>query len=362
MIMSKIFRAQRFLSKNVPLLVVFAWFFLAHMPVVGAIVDPGELPPFDIPIKKPGDPSDTIVEKVMRDYRPGLDNNMVSMALTIKGDINPGDEIKVGKQLNRLRKNADLKVFITSNGGDVQASIRIGRLLRQYEAKIITGSCMSSCVLVLLGGVERTVFTDQKRGRGVGLHRPYFGVLNPNMTTAEITKLRNQLKAEIAAYIKEMNGSDRLLDMMEAIPPEKIKILTEAEITDLGLSGRDPVWDEKRVGMEAAIYGISSYEFRKRLAEGESKCQKFDGYMDPKTNQFVPGNAYERDDCLEATYWALPVSVYRIRNNRYKNWVQTFTAEGERTADGTLTPALVAVARKCRIQFMTLSVEKCGRD
>ena len=91
--------------------------------------------------------------------------------LQILGDIQPGDEQLVREHLSIAREGAYVYVYVQSNGGDIHTAMQIGRVLRQHEARVSTDFCMSSCVLVLIAGVERRVsLYASKPGWGVGLH------------------------------------------------------------------------------------------------------------------------------------------------------------------------------------------------
>lgn len=59
---------------------------------------------------------------------------------------------------------------LDSPGGDLDAAIKTGRIVRSWQGVTLVfddGQCASACVLVLLGGVTRTVAGN------IGLHRPY---------------------------------------------------------------------------------------------------------------------------------------------------------------------------------------------
>jgi hypothetical protein len=273
--------------------------------------------------------------------------------LQIKGDIQPGDERLVREHLSSTKPGAYVHAYVQSRGGDVHAAIEIGRLLRQHEARVSTDLCMSSCVLVLIGGVERRVSNYSKPGWGLGLHRPYFGALSPSLSSSEIAEKRQLLLAEVAAYIKDMNVSSRLLDFMEAIPPEKMRMLTETEVSDLGLDAPDPVWDEKTVAASASTYGIGSLEFRRRRASVDVKC--------PSSPRPVPSLAEIQGqiDCEESVRWGLGVQEYRSRDKQYDAWVLSFF--GDRANRRTSSASETILARNCRIRVMVYGDKECSR-
>ena len=70
-----------------------------------------------------------------------------------------------------------------------------------------------------------------------------------------------------------MNISQELLTAMESVPPEKIRFLTEDEVDRYRLKGEDPEWNERQTAIQAYRYGVTSAEFRRREAKGDSSCQ-----------------------------------------------------------------------------------------
>ena len=262
--------------------------------------------------------------------------------------------------LKRLKKGGTLVVNISSDGGDIKTAISIGKLLRQYEARVTSdGRCLSACVFVLIGGVDRSVTTDASRGVGIGLHRPYFGSLAPDLSSAEISQKREQLRSEISRYIREMNLTDRLLDLMEAVPPEKMKMLSELEVDDLGLNGSDPVWDEKTVAKESSFYGISSAEYRKRKVMTQGKCKV--GYDLKGTSKANVERIKNYNDCTEATLYGLSIEDYRLRNERYKAWSKAYAKIVPRNSVDEISPANRAFALKCSLLMMNLNARTCDR-
>lgn len=281
------------------------------------------------------------------------------MQLRISGEIKSDDEKQLVDNLKRLRKGGRVSVFIKSDGGDIQTAVKIGRILRQYEADVRTSSCLSSCVLVLIGGVTRGVDTNSALGMGVGLHRIYFANLPPNLSTPEITQKREQLRNEVATYIKEMNISGRLLDLMEAIPPEKMKMLTKSEVSDLGLDAPDPVWDEKRVANSAKYYGITSAEYRQRDETGYAKCAvAFDNNASPEAQLESSQNNHA---CREAVLYGLTIKDYWLRNERYEAWSKAYFENVPLTEDGKVSPQAQAFGLKCLINIMKFNAQTCDK-
>jgi hypothetical protein len=121
----------------------------------------------------------------------------------------------------------------------------------------------------------------------------YWTELSASLSAEEVQSRRRELVERVRAYLDEMNASPLLLPMMEAVPPEKIRYLTEREIEELGITGEDPVYNERWVSRQAHVIGISSVEYRRRDAKADAKCEAFD------------------DDCRHAIRWNVPVDQYR---------------------------------------------------
>jgi len=191
-----------------------------------------------------------------------------------RGDAKKVDEIVDGYKVKKSNYEP-LRLFVRldSKGGDVQESIKIGRKIRSHEARVSVvrdGSCFSSCVFLLAGGVERLI-----AGK-VGIHRPYFSDLSPSMSTSEIRKERERLLKEIRTYLTEVDVPLHLLDEMLSIPPEDLKILSYEELSRYRLSGDDPTYNEKETAELADRYGITSAEYRKRKAVANLECARLD--------------------------------------------------------------------------------------
>lgn len=273
------------------------------------------------------------------------------LMLSIRGTIIQSDEAKVRAYVARAKQNAYVRLHIESEGGDVKAAMGIGRLMRSVNARVGADKCYSACVLIFIGGVDRSVTSRQDKGWGLGLHRLYFAALAPGLSMAEISSKRRALSDEVRAYINSMNVSGQLFDLMEATPPEQMKLLSAEEVTALGLDQPDPVWDESVVAKEAHYYGISSMAYRQRRASLESRCPN--DFWRKKT--VVQEQAHI--DCEEAARWGLQVGDYSTRWARYEAW--------RRDEFGNVAPNSprpkddLEFATRCRISFMVQGAAGC---
>src|SRR4029453_9239784 len=70
-----------------------------------------------------------------------------------------------------LHRDVDFHVDVDSQGGEIFATLEIGRIMRAEGASISVGkgaSCISACVFLLMGAIERHISDDAR----VGIHRP----------------------------------------------------------------------------------------------------------------------------------------------------------------------------------------------
>jgi hypothetical protein len=178
-------------------------------------------------------------------------------------------------------------VALDSPGGDVAASIEIGRLMRDQKITAAIDSsakCVSACVFVLAGAIQRKI-----KG-AVGIHRPYFtttGNSTANSPDAVIHNYRDLLK-RVRDYLTDMGVAPRLLDEMLRIEPNDVRYLTRTELESYGL-GEGPPGDDIETSASykeavaikaAAAYGLSRQEYNRRSALINQIC-KLDHYQSP---------------------------------------------------------------------------------
>ena len=159
---------------------------------------------------------------------------------------------------------------VNSLGGDVIGAMNAGEFIRQHEMDVTVlegDSCASSCVLLLLGGVSRTV------GGKIGLHRPYSTSYSETDSQAKANYENiNQL---IRNYLKRMNIPEKLLDDMNSVPPSEIRWLANKsqKLTELHIEGYDPVYLERKDSVKAKELGISKEKFYKRKSRIKDICK-----------------------------------------------------------------------------------------
>ncbi len=141
--------------------------------------------------------------------------------IQITGTITAEDARVVAKipaEIGRGNPSRVVRVNLNSRGGDTEAAMAIGRVLRGLHVIALVGMdqvCASACVLLLAAGTMRFVATiglpGQVKGR-VGIHRLY------SMSTSEkdydsLQRKYQQIESKVRAYLKDMNVPESLYFM-----------------------------------------------------------------------------------------------------------------------------------------------------
>lgn len=227
------------------------------------------------------------------------------MFVELSGPIRPGDSATLLKILSAHRVS---NLWLNSLGGDVQESLRIGRILRVRKVMATTGGwengrkriCASACVFVLIGAPYRNVAYP----RTIVIHRPYPNS-NADMSLSEREAKFRERTRLLTVFFDEMNMSQELLHVINAIPPEEGHLLTDSEISKWGLDKNDPVQEESDDADNARQIGISLSEFVRRKAFAEQTCDHL--LVDSP-------NIDDYDHCENAILYDIPVAEYVMRS------------------------------------------------
>jgi hypothetical protein len=135
-------------------------------------------------------------------------------------------------------------VLLSSPGGRVVASMRLGAALRQLGAAVIvarslseggrdvtvSGQCMSACVYAMMGGVKRIVPPESR----VGIHRMSREEATESSARAPHATTRTYASADmvdaLANYAAEMGVNPTVIRTAERISPDEIHILSSTEL------------------------------------------------------------------------------------------------------------------------------------
>ncbi|WP_423823279.1 hypothetical protein V5738_04830 [Salinisphaera sp. SPP-AMP-43] len=222
----------------------------------------------------------------------GDDDNSLTY-FTLQGEITSGDHFDFD------HINDKPLVILNSVGGNMETAMALGRELRKADARAIvrkTEVCISACVFVFAGAVDRTVF-----GR-IGIHRPY-PTRTGDETQEQAQQEFKQMKSKSQRYLEQMNISVSLLNEMIRVPSSRVHYLSDGELAKLGLTGKDPAYQYKQDSEDAARYGISRRELLRRRRKSRAKCSSISAKYHP----------WKKVQCEDATMWGLSVSEMKQR-------------------------------------------------
>jgi ATP-dependent protease ClpP protease subunit len=175
-------------------------------------------------LKNYANPADTAYPRTLAD---GTQVPAEEVQVFLNGYIT-AEDVSSAKVMESLLKKGRQKiagniVSFGSNGGEVEAAMELGRLLRKLGVSTLVArddQCMSSCVFAFMGGDRRTA-----AGR-IGIHRPYFS------STREVQDRRilyRQLQKKLQEYIDELDFPPSLYEAVMAVPPETLSVLAPTD-------------------------------------------------------------------------------------------------------------------------------------
>lgn len=181
--------------------------------------------------------------------------------IVVRGPIETGDARKVLSALHEANKNVAPLGFLTlaSPGGDLREALKIADIVQAAMlpttnidyARDAHGSndrsgesmsCASACFFIWLAGPNRFV-RQEKTGRALGLHRPYFAKDTYTNTDPQTLASKHGDIAQAARqYLERAAVPTRLIEEMLRRPSTDIYWLTIEEENDL--AGYAPWFEE----------------------------------------------------------------------------------------------------------------------
>lgn len=164
----------------------------------------------------------------------------------------------IGKWKNPDPIPGGLIVLLDSPGGNGEAAMQIGRILRHHNAQaFVIGQCESACVFILAGGVVRAA-TD----RSIGVHAGRLTMTSRNgavlkeidaSQTLENSFKLTSFNSTVNQYFSEMGIKNGLIDVMLAHQTKKTYKLTEFEMQQFGIVGFDNQYLHNRGNLFEAL-------------------------------------------------------------------------------------------------------------
>jgi hypothetical protein len=195
--------------------------------------------------------------------------------ISMRGAIGHGDydqfmnrlaSIYVRQEINKIPKSSSVFLELDSLGGDIKEAIKIAESLTENTVVTNVGpdaSCVSACVVVLAGGIARVVY-----GR-IGIHRPF---LSDSSSPEKARIAFDEIKPKIKILFENSGVDPALWDSMMAIPSSKVRYLSDQEIENYGLKGRNPAHFDHIDSVRAKRYGIDKIELFRRDELVRKRC------------------------------------------------------------------------------------------
>jgi hypothetical protein len=146
-------------------------------------------------------------------------------------------------------------LIVSSPGGNVASALDLGQTLRQLGLRTVVGAlaetdggqpvvtggnCHSACVMVLMGGVNRSVLP----GSRVGVHSPQIQVVlrgqNYVLDEATTRYMVQRTEPALRSYARHMGVNPALIDVAHGVPHTSIRTLTSSEMARYGLVTSGP--------------------------------------------------------------------------------------------------------------------------
>ncbi len=235
--------------------------------------------------------------------------------ISIVGSITAADVKKVAAAIRgsvqKIDQGIELHVWLDSTGGDVEAAMAIGRLIRTKTARIDVlhfsmtdgrvdtkpfygrdfSVCASSCVLILASGSMRSCGL---KGTRVGIHRPYStSSVGPGQDTR---KNYAALAARVRSYLEEMGMPNSLYEAMMAVAAEHVQWLSSSDCVAFQLHATDVAYTDYLDSRDASVRGISKQEFLRRKAMAEQECTPI---LARFTNSFYDTTLIKFNECVQ---------------------------------------------------------------
>jgi len=154
-----------------------------------------------------------------------------------------------------LHREVDFHVDVDSQGGEIFAALEIGRIMRAEGASIAVGkgaSCISACVFLLMGAIQRHISGDAR----VGIHRPSLRAPQaggPRQGSED--RVVGALSEQLVLYAQQMNVPRKIIDALMLVPPDRIELLSASELATYGISALDAgALEERRARSQSLLH------------------------------------------------------------------------------------------------------------
>ncbi len=191
----------------------------------------------------------------------------------LSGEITHRD-VESAEIMARLVKNGKQKIagnaiWMTSNGGDIDAGMELGRLLRKWGIYTIVGKndrCVSACVFAFMGGERRSMAGQ------LGIHRPFFPFTQD--APDRLAQFRH-MEGVLKNFVEELDFPTSLYEAIMLVPPESIQMVGPADLKRFYLEGISPSSEDKLDAASARRLNLSMFAYLQRKSRAPV-CAFFD--------------------------------------------------------------------------------------
>jgi hypothetical protein len=212
------------------------------------------------------------------------------LEISVSGTLSASDAAALETLLAGADKNSKRLLALDSDGGDADAALRLGRLLRAtpFRAEVRSGArCLGVCVLVLAAATEKQIQGS------VGVTRPTVDDKAGDAATRSAEQLNRARK-----YLGELDVPVDLAHLMFGMPAGKTRLLNEQELAFYRLvSAQGPQFNEddnagmaKKMGLALGQYLqfkellLYKCDFFKDAPQDRQKC------LDTAYRNFLPAS------------------------------------------------------------------------
>lgn len=161
-------------------------------------------------------------------------HNDAKYTVTIIGTVTLDDYAALTEKVSAIQANgraSTIAYLLNASGGSTEAALSIGRFLRDQRASAAVEAgdlCISSCVFMLAGAVNRNI-------DGLVILQKPDDLATAN-APAHIRKMESDnLAGAIKAYLTETNVQPGLYDDMLRVPSGSVRVLSDASLVKYGL-------------------------------------------------------------------------------------------------------------------------------
>lgn len=198
--------------------------------------------------------------------------------LLLKGNVTEKTlpQLRFGLQLLEKRRNnrsiGANTLWLDSPGGLISEAMKIGDVIAEngMEAIVVfSGRCYSSCVFIYAAAKTRSGIGE------VGIHRPFASEISAkSLSYPEYLKKYDALTPILKRYFAKYGVSPALVDSMNVVSSDEIKILTDEERNSYGLGFNNVAAKEHDKARTIQICGQEYYDMHIGFHALIESCRK----------------------------------------------------------------------------------------